>query len=166
MLSLIIDKHGFSSNIRDLTSCYYTKNNDLEDSFCAPFTVSTDGPWIGMMPRPTVSPAFANTHPEILYTIRYPEYKEGENEWSIRQTGICHRINTETRQSVVLLLGPKPNSSSHATLYSFFTTAGNQYTGTTWFALHDALLKAHLPAWRSFNKACEAEFLPIVSVPC
>ncbi|OAA80662.1 Mg2+ transporter protein, CorA-like/Zinc transport protein ZntB [Akanthomyces lecanii RCEF 1005] len=144
MLSLIIDKHGFSSNIRDLTSCYYTKNNDLEDSFCAPFTVSTDRSWT-----------------EVLYTIRYPEFKESENEWSIRQTGICHRINTQTRQSIVLLLGPKPNSKSHATLYAFLTTASNHYTGNTWFALHDALLKAHLPAWRSFNKACEAEFLPI-----
>lgn len=48
MLSQIIDKHGFSSNIRELTSCYYTRNNDLEDSFCTPFKVSADGPWLGI----------------------------------------------------------------------------------------------------------------------
>ncbi|OAR00331.1 hypothetical protein LLEC1_02057 [Akanthomyces lecanii] len=112
MLSLIIDKHGFSSNIGDLTSCYYTKNNDLEDSFCAPFTVSTDGPWIGMVLRRNLSCAFANVHSEILYTIRYPEFKESENEWTIRQTGIGHRINTETRQSIVLLFGPNPSSKA------------------------------------------------------
>ncbi|TQV95757.1 corA-like mg2+ transporter protein domain-containing protein [Cordyceps javanica] len=144
MLSLIIDKHGFSANLRDLTSCYYTKNNDLEDSFCVPFTLSSDGPWL-----------------EILYTIRYPEFKESEEEWSIRQTGICHRINTETRQSIVLLLSPKPKSKSHEKVYEYLTTPSNHYTGNTWFALHNVLLEAHLPAWRSFNKACEAEFLPI-----
>ncbi|OAA64897.1 Mg2+ transporter protein, CorA-like/Zinc transport protein ZntB [Cordyceps fumosorosea ARSEF 2679] len=144
MLALIIDKHGFTPNLRNLTSCYYTKNNDLEESYCTPCTVSTDGPWL-----------------EVLYSIRYPEFKESEKKWAIRQTGICHRINTETRQNILLLLTPTPKSSSHDALYEHLTNPSNQYTNNTWFSLHDVLLKTHLSAWRSFNKACEAEFLPI-----
>lgn len=48
MLSTIIYKHGFSDNVQDLTSCFYTKNLDLEDSFCIPLTVQADGAWLGM----------------------------------------------------------------------------------------------------------------------
>ncbi|KAJ6785979.1 hypothetical protein PWT90_06274 [Aphanocladium album] len=99
--------------------------------------------------------------PEILYTIRYPEFKDSENEWSIRQTGICHRINIETRQTILLLLSPKPNSKSHQAIHDYLTATTSHYAGNTWFAVHDVLLKAHLPAWRAFNKSCEAEFLPI-----
>ncbi|KAJ3495582.1 hypothetical protein NLG97_g3290 [Lecanicillium saksenae] len=98
---------------------------------------------------------------KILYTIRYPEFKESENEWSIRQTGICHRINTETRQTIILLLGPKPNSKSHEMISDYLMKSTSQYSGSAWFEVHDILLKAHIPAWRAFNKACEAEFLPI-----
>lgn len=47
MLSLLIEEHGFSPHVRDLASCFYKKNLDLEDSFCMPFTLSADGPWVG-----------------------------------------------------------------------------------------------------------------------
>lgn len=47
MMSLIAEKHGLSDSLWTLASCFYTRNLDLEEAYCVPLTLVTNGPWLG-----------------------------------------------------------------------------------------------------------------------
>ncbi len=51
MLDLVVARHDISSSFWDLPSCFYTRNLELEEGFCVPFSQSRDGPWIGAFVR-------------------------------------------------------------------------------------------------------------------
>lgn len=47
MLDLIVSKHEISPSFWDLPSCFYTRNLDLEEVFCIPYTESRNDSFIG-----------------------------------------------------------------------------------------------------------------------
>ncbi|CEJ81247.1 hypothetical protein VHEMI01387 [[Torrubiella] hemipterigena] len=145
ILLSLLNGHGFSQNVYDLISCFYLRDSDSEDAYCVPFTVSSSSSWT-----------------EIQYSIRYPEYKEHAGEWALRQTAVCHRINTRTKQSIILLISPTPDSRGHNIL-SRHLTRSDVFSGikACWMSAHHALLNGYLPAWRGFNAFHEEKFLPI-----
>ncbi|UNI16540.1 hypothetical protein JDV02_002967 [Purpureocillium takamizusanense] len=146
MMSAVVNAHDLSPSLWQLASCFYTRNLDLEDAFCVPLTLCITGPWI-----------------EMSYTIRYPEFKEADKEWAIRQSGVCHRINTETRQSVFLLLNPKPNAKAHMVVNQHLSSRRDGMATDGLLSLHQVLLSAHLPAWRQYVATFEAQFLPMAN---
>ncbi|RYO89944.1 hypothetical protein DL766_007079 [Monosporascus sp. MC13-8B] len=116
---------------------------DSEEAFCYPYTQIIEESRI-----------------EISYTIRYPELKESENRWAMRQTAVYHCYNTQTRQSVFVLLSPAVDSLAHQRAEQYLTAchSGN-LKGPFW--LHDIVFSAYLPAWRRYIADLERKFLPI-----
>ncbi|RYP90935.1 hypothetical protein DL770_002940 [Monosporascus sp. CRB-9-2] len=114
---------------------------DSEEAFCYPYTQTID-------------------ESQISYTIRYPELKESENRWAMRQTAVYHCYNTQTHQSVFVLLSPAVNSLAHQRAEQYLTAchSGN-LKGPFW--LHDIVFSTYLPAWRQYIADLERKFLPI-----
>lgn len=81
----------------------------------------------------------------------------------MRQSGVCHLFNTETRQTVFLLFSPKPNSKGHKAIEEYLSNRTFDSARTGLVAMHEVFFAAHLPAWRQYVVTQEAEFLPIVS---
>ncbi|KAJ6441395.1 corA-like mg2+ transporter protein domain-containing protein [Purpureocillium lavendulum] len=144
MMTAIVDAHDLSTSFWSLASCFYTRNVDLEEGFCVPLTVSTAGPWI-----------------ELSYTLRYPEFKEAEKQWAIRQSGVCHRFNTETKQSVFMLLNPKPKSKGHTLVDKHVTSQLGTSGDDGLLSIHQILFFAYIPAWRQYIATQEGVFLPM-----
>ncbi|KAK7964949.1 hypothetical protein PG996_000689 [Apiospora saccharicola] len=142
MLDFIVQKHGITPSFSELPSCFYKRNLDLEEVFSVPFTTSTQG----------------SCH-EVLYTLKYPEFKASDGKWVLRQSGLYHRYNTSTSQSLYILLNPMPRSQMQERLLSHLRDH-SQASLTDPFWLHRLLLSTHLPAWRHYIAAQEKLFLP------
>lgn len=80
----------------------------------------------------------------------------------IRQTGLYHRFNTETHQSLFILLSPTPNSKAHELAEDWLRSHQNEAKEDP-FWLHNVLSSAYFPAWRQYIAALEREFLPIAN---
>ena len=78
----------------------------------------------------------------------------------IRQSGVYHRFNAETHQSLFILLGPIPNSKGHQKAEEWLRSYhGDSEREPFW--LHNILASVYFPAWRQYIAALEREFLPI-----
>lgn len=97
---------------------------------------------------------------EMAYSIRYPEYKPSDEEWTIRQSGIYHRLNRKTKQSLYIVFNPTPNSKLHQALLSTLQFADGKRSS---FWLHQTLLETYVPAWRHYIASLERRFLPIAN---
>ncbi|KAK8056453.1 hypothetical protein PG993_001680 [Apiospora rasikravindrae] len=142
MLDFIVQEHGISSSFSELPSCFYTRNLELEEVFGVPFTTSTQD----------------SCH-EVLYTLKYPEFKLSEGKWVLRQSGLYHRYDTTTSQSLYILLNPMPRSQMQERVAAHLRDHPHTILVDT-FWLHRLLLSTHLPAWRQYIAAQEKEFLP------
>lgn len=99
---------------------------------------------------------------DISYTIRYPEYKTDDEEWTIRQSAIYHRFNTETSQSTIILFNPTPSSKLHCDAENWLLqNAAKPELLTFW--LHRKLFATYVPAWRQYIASLERRFLPIAN---
>ena len=83
----------------------------------------------------------------------------------MRQSGVCHRVNTETRQSVFILLNPKPNAKGHLLIEKHLSSRIDGKATDGLLSMHQILLSGYLPAWRQYIASYEAQFLPMVSTP-
>lgn len=95
----------------------------------------------------------------MAYTIRYPEYKPLDEEWTIRQSGIYHRLNRKTKQSLCIVFNPTPNSKLHQALLSHLRSDDSKPS----FWLHQTLFATYVPAWRHYIASLERRFLPIAN---
>lgn len=96
---------------------------------------------------------------EMAYTIRYPEYKPSDEEWTIRQSGVYHRLNRKTKQSLYIVFNPTPNSKLHQSLLAHFQSDDSESS----FWLHQTLFATYIPAWRHYIASLERRFLPIAN---
>ncbi|EED20719.1 conserved hypothetical protein [Talaromyces stipitatus ATCC 10500] len=149
MLQTLISEHGLDDHaarsVWELTSVFYTRNLKTEMVFCVPFTEYRDDDVI-----------------DIAYTIRYPEWKPMDEEWTIRQTGVYHRLNTRTKQSLYIIFNPTPGSKLHKSL----VLSPNDYSGESRRSLvwvHQKLFATYMPAWRYYIASLERRFLPIAN---
>ena len=94
--------------------------------------------------------------------MKYPEYKPRSNEWAIRQTGIHHRFNSTTGQSVYVLFNPVPTSKVHLAALEQLRNHSQEVTNEP-FWLHRILFATYLPPWRQYIASLEREFLPIAT---
>jgi hypothetical protein len=94
--------------------------------------------------------------------VRYPEYKPSEDKWAIRQSGIYHRFNTTTSQSLFVLFSPTPKSRAHQKAEEWLLNH-RQEAKTEPFWLHRVLFSTYFPAWRQYNAALERKLLPITN---
>ncbi|KAH8697601.1 hypothetical protein BGW36DRAFT_427557 [Talaromyces proteolyticus] len=145
MLDLIVAKHGISSSIWDVPSCFYRRNREVEEVFCVPYTESRDGSII-----------------EVSYTVRYPEHKTNADQWVIRQTGIYHQLNTKTGQSLYVLFNPMSASKAHREAQEWLLTHAQEAQKEP-FWLHRIVFSAYFPAWRQYIASLENEYLPIAN---
>ncbi|KAF3397420.1 hypothetical protein DPV78_007373 [Talaromyces pinophilus] len=144
MLQSIIDAHNIKNGntLWDLSSVFYTRNLKTEMVFCVPFSQSEHGDFT-----------------EMAYTIRYPEYKPSDEEWTIRQSGVYHRLNRKTKQSLYIVFNPTPNSKMHQALLSNLQSDDSKSS----FWLHQTLFATYVPAWRHYIASLERRFLPIAN---
>ncbi|KAI3526961.1 hypothetical protein CSPX01_17350 [Colletotrichum filicis] len=145
MFHYLVEAWDMHADIWDLTSCFYSKGSDVEDVFYIPFTVHRAGPVL-----------------EILYSIRYPEFKETQQEWVIRQTGVYQKVNLMTSQNLVILFNPSPNTSAQKHAESWIPTHEKDIRlHPLW--IHNILLGTYLPNWRLYSAHLEKRFLPIAN---
>jgi hypothetical protein len=94
--------------------------------------------------------------------VKYPEYKESEEKWVIRQTGVYQRYNTDTHKGLFILLSPTPSSKAHHKAEEWLRNY-RQDAEPEPFWLHNIVASTYFPAWRQYIVALELEFLPIVN---
>ena len=99
---------------------------------------------------------------EISYTIRYPQFKESQNKWAIRQSAVYHCYNTHTGQSVFILFSPMPNSLAERKARQYLD--GGHAVMNNPFWLHEVVFSSYFPAWRQYIANLERQFLPIVCI--
>ncbi|EED20718.1 conserved hypothetical protein [Talaromyces stipitatus ATCC 10500] len=157
MLQTLISEHGLDDHaarsVWELTSVFYTRNLKTEMVFCVPFTEYRDDDVIERREA---------KKKDIAYTIRYPEWKPMDEEWTIRQTGVYHRLNTRTKQSLYIIFNPTPGSKLHKSL----VLSPNDYSGESRRSLvwvHQKLFATYMPAWRYYIASLERRFLPIAN---
>lgn len=143
MMEQLIDGFELGDLLWELASCFYVRNMDVEEVFCMPFTERRTGPVV-----------------EAAYTIRYPEFKPESNKWVIRQTGVYHRTNFNTSQSLCILLNPMPGASATKKAQDWlFGHSRHTEFDPVW--LHRVLHETYLPSWRSYIAYYERQFLPM-----
>ncbi|KXH32371.1 hypothetical protein CSIM01_05793 [Colletotrichum simmondsii] len=102
---------------------------------------------------------------EASYTIRYPEYKSGEDTWVIRQTGVYHRCDAASRQSLFIMINPMPNSQASSRAMEWLSSrniaAGSETETGDAVWLHKLVFETYLPAWRFYIASMERQFLPL-----
>lgn len=81
----------------------------------------------------------------------------------LRQSGIFHRLNTETSQSLFVLLNPEANSKLHAQAQDFLRAYDQEDGPVDPFWLHKMLYSTYMPSWRQYIAWLERKFLPTVS---
>ncbi|KAK3335228.1 hypothetical protein B0T19DRAFT_405846 [Cercophora scortea] len=147
MLDLIVARHGIDASFWELPSCFYTRNLDVEEVYCVPYTETRHGSIV-----------------EISYSIKYPEHKPAEDKWVIRHSALYHRHDTSTNQSVFIHLSPTPNSKAHLAATAHLLSH-NQLPSSpvSPFHLHSLLFTAYTPAWRAYIASLERRFLPIAN---
>ncbi|KAJ5955057.1 hypothetical protein N7501_009336 [Penicillium viridicatum] len=143
MLDLLVAGHGIGPSFWGVPSCFYRRTDDFEVVFCLPFTESCSGSVI-----------------EISYTLRYPEYKPQENAWVIRQTGIYHRYDKTTCQSLFVLFNPTPQSKAHSDAENLLRNLCPEVESDP-FWLHRVLFTTYFPTWRKYIAVQEQRFLPL-----
>ncbi|KAK1465215.1 hypothetical protein CMEL01_12570 [Colletotrichum melonis] len=148
MFELIMEKLSLNSSLRDIVSCFYTRNMNVEEVFCMPYTERRKG-----------------SVAEASYTIRYPEYKSEEDTWVIRQTGVYHRCDAASRQSLFIMINPTPNSQASDRAIEWLSSrnsaAGSEAETHDHVWLHKLVFETYLPAWRFYIASMERQFLPL-----
>ncbi|KAK1622206.1 hypothetical protein BDP81DRAFT_335112 [Colletotrichum phormii] len=139
MLESLTEVCGLGSSIYDLTTSFYRRVREIEETFCIPLIECTN---------------------ELAYTMRYPELKPMGNDWVLRQTGIYHKFDAETSQNTYVLLSPSPDSklkkqAEHDLLHCCQTVENDS------FWLHKMFQETCLPNWRMYNASLERKFLPM-----
>ncbi|CAI7603500.1 unnamed protein product [Penicillium glandicola] len=143
MLDLLVAGHQIGPSFWAVPSCFYRRSDDFEGVFCLPFTESCAG-----------------SINEISYTLRYPEYKPQEEKWVIRQTGIYHRYDKTSSQSLFVLFNPTPQSKVHSQAENLLRNFCPEVESDP-FWLHRVLFATYFPAWRKYIAAHEERFLPL-----
>ncbi|KAK1498110.1 hypothetical protein CCUS01_12980 [Colletotrichum cuscutae] len=152
MFELIMEKLSLNGSLRDIVSCFYTRNINVEEVFCMPYTERRKGSVV-----------------EASYTIRYPEYKSEEDTWVIRQTGVYHRCDAASRQSLFVMINPTPDSQASNRAIEWLSgrnsAAGSETETHDHVWLHRLVFETHLPAWRFYIASMERQFLPLPREP-
>ncbi|KGO69020.1 hypothetical protein PITC_078450 [Penicillium italicum] len=143
MLDLLVAGHEIGPSFWAVPSCFYQRSDDLEGVFCLPFTESCSG-----------------SIDEISYTIRYPEYRPQDDKWVIRQTGIYHRYDKTSSQSLFVLFNPTPQSQAHSQAENLLRNFCPEVESDP-FWLHHLLFATYFPAWRKYIAVHEQRFLPL-----
>lgn len=94
--------------------------------------------------------------------MRYPEYKPDDNEWVIRQSGIYHRFNRATSQSLVVLFNPTRQSKAHRAAEEWLRKHGQRVQNDPYW-IHRILFATYLPAYRQYIAMLERQYLPIAN---
>lgn len=92
--------------------------------------------------------------------MKYPEYKENDRKWVIRQSGIFQRYDTESGNNLLILFSPNPESKVHRAAVSYLRD-NIPRNKPLW--LHNILFEAHAHSWRGYIAMEESELLPMVS---
>ncbi|KOS44430.1 hypothetical protein ACN38_g4675 [Penicillium nordicum] len=143
MLDFLVAGHEIGPSFWAVPSCFYQRSDDLEGVFCLPFTESCSA---------SIS--------EISYTIRYPEYKPQDDKWVIRQTGIYHRYDKTSSQSLYVLFNPTPQSKAHSQADNLLRNFCPKVESDP-FWLHQVLFDTYFPAWRNYIAVHEQRLLPL-----
>lgn len=168
MLDLIFSHCQIDSNLfGDVPSSFYGRSGAVEEVFCVPFTLSFHGTCTGKLACDADTCSLLNQmmSKEVAYTIRYPEFKEQNGQWVIRQTGIYHRFDNSTGKSLYLLFNPTPNSTAHTNAIGFMASCAGSSTYASPVWLHQLVTSTYLPTWRQYIAAQERDFLRIVRHP-
>ncbi|KAI0421847.1 hypothetical protein F5X98DRAFT_370475 [Xylaria grammica] len=146
MFKLIVDHYGLNESAYELSSCFYTRNLDLEYAYCAPLSIVRSEDLI-----------------DTSYTLRYPEFNKEENRWALRQSGIYHRFNQKTTQQFFLLLSPLPNSAAHRNIENQLLNR-MQSASDDPFWIHGLMFSTYIPTWRQYMAWLEARLIPITNL--
>ncbi|KAK1673953.1 hypothetical protein BDP55DRAFT_194727 [Colletotrichum godetiae] len=143
MFELLIEKLSLNKSIRDIVSFFYMRNMHTEEVLSMPYNERRKGSVV-----------------EASYTLRYPEHKPDLDKWVIRQTGVYHRCDSTSGQTLFIMFNPVPNAKASITAAEWLSSrVGGSETDPVW--LHKILLETYFPAWRFYIASLERQFLPL-----
>ncbi|KAF4585777.1 Mg2+ transporter protein, CorA-like/Zinc transport protein ZntB [Ophiocordyceps camponoti-floridani] len=145
MLRAVAERHTLGDAFWDLVSCFYGRNLEVEEGFVVPFTRVVDGGCIDM-----------------AYSLRYAEYKSNQDEWTIRQSAVYHRLDLVSQTSLFILFSPTPEARAYG-LIDARLRASTVSEPLDTVSLHQVLFSAYLPAWRRYIASHERRFLPMAN---
>ncbi|KAF4446811.1 zinc transport protein [Fusarium austroafricanum] len=145
ILIFLAGTFNLNSSVWDVSSCFYSKDIDIESTFCIPLTLSQNG-----------------SVTELSYTIRYPEFKPAQGTWVIRQTGIYQKFDTKSCENISILFNPVPRSNLYQNA-EIALSQGPQYINMDFFWIHKELFNTYFSAWRLYNVHLEKTLLPIAN---
>lgn len=98
----------------------------------------------------------------MFYTFRYAEQKNHSNEpWVIRQVGVYHKIDIETKQSLIVLLSAVPDSKAYDRVLRLISNDFHKIEQSPLY-LHEVVHSSYFPYWKDYLGAYERILLPIV----
>ncbi|KAH7026590.1 uncharacterized protein B0I36DRAFT_366134 [Microdochium trichocladiopsis] len=143
MLQRIALEHRLGPAFLDLPSCFYNRNQATEEAYSLPISHNTDG-----------------SRTELTYTVRYPEFKQTDSKWAIRQSGVCHSYDRQTSQHLFVLFSPTPHSALQEQAERYLASKSEASQASA-FWMHQLLFSTYYPNWRKYIASEEQVFLPI-----
>jgi oligoribonuclease (3'-5' exoribonuclease) len=105
---------------------------------------------------------------DICYLFKYVEKSKQscrKNPWSIRQTGVYHKYNEHTKQSLWIVLSPTSDSAAQQRIVEYVQNASNRRKLiANSILLHTLLLSSYISNWRDYCEYHEIEIEHIVSL--
>jgi hypothetical protein len=98
----------------------------------------------------------------MFYTFRYAEHKGLPTEpWVIRQVGVYHKFDFQTKQSLIILLSAAPDSKAYDRV---LRTISNEFQKIEQrpLYLHEVVHSSYFAYWKDYLGAYERILLPIV----
>lgn len=98
----------------------------------------------------------------MFYTFRYAEYKSLPNEpWVIRQAGVYHKFDIDTKQSLLILVNAVPDSKAYSLIIETLSTKFYKIEQNPLY-LHEVIHGSYFAHWRDYLGGYERSLLPIV----
>jgi hypothetical protein len=103
---------------------------------------------------------------DICYQLWYMEPNnrhKGKDGWSLRQTGVYHHYDPETKSNTCFLMHPRECSTAQHQISAQFDNAGNTtLCKNDPLDLHILLLSSYLENWQLYINELTEEFKPLV----
>ncbi|KAI1324443.1 hypothetical protein F5Y16DRAFT_305053 [Xylariaceae sp. FL0255] len=143
MFNAIVSHYELNDCAHELVSCFYGRKEDIEETYCE-----------------TLSHLRSDASSDISYTFRYPEFKAQNNRWSLRQSGVYHRVQHDTGHHVIILLSPSPKSAASQRISDKLSDVSLSKLGKDGLWVHSLLFSTYIPSWRQYIYHLQEQLLP------
>lgn len=167
-----MDHYSITKEIFPMVFSFRRRENRLEEAFSDSFWVHRKQSLTGNLEQthsPSAEPRLISHSIETTYLLKYVELRDSakpESDWTIRQVGIYHRHNADTRQNTWFLAFPNTNSTPRSDVLHELQQLCDKNIGQSHpMSLHVHLIRARLDNWRLCISFFETKVWKMVRTP-